>query len=80
MTLVTAFVIGMLAAGVGVFGFDGAASVSAQTDTTAATVSSIAVTSDTDENTTFGYAWIRVTGTRTRILTMPTAPATLHHR
>ena len=50
LTLVTAFLIGMLAAAIGLFGFDGSAPVSAQTDTTAPTISSVAITSDPDEN------------------------------
>ena len=43
-------VVGMLAALVGLSGFNGTSAVSAQTDTTAPTVSSVAITSDPDEN------------------------------
>ena len=49
-TLAPAFVAGLLAAIVGLFWFDGPSPVSAQADTTAPTVSSVAITSDPDEN------------------------------
>ena len=50
LSIFMALVVGMLAALVGLFGFNGISAVSAQTDTTAPTVSSVAITSDPDEN------------------------------
>lgn len=53
-TLILALVAGVLAATIGLFRSDGPAPVSAQTDTTAPTVSSIAITSDTgDDDSSF---------------------------
>ena len=52
--IVLALVAGMLAALVGLFGFNGPSPVSAQADTTAPTISSLAITSDTgDDDTNF---------------------------
>ena len=53
LRLTSAFVIGMLAAAVGVFGFDGATPVSAQADSTPPTISSIAITSDTGDDDSY---------------------------
>ena len=50
LTLAWAFVIGMLAATIGLFGLDGQPQAFAQTDTTAPTVSSIAITSNPDDD------------------------------
>ena len=50
LALVLALVAGLLAATIGLFGLDGPPQVSAQTDTTAPTISSVAITSDPDEN------------------------------
>ena len=50
LALVLALVAGVLAATIGLFGSDGPSPVLAQTDTTAPTISSIAITSDPDEN------------------------------
>ena len=49
-TLSWALVVGVLIGIIGLFAFDGLPSVSAKSDTTAPTVSSVAITSDTDEN------------------------------
>ena len=49
-TLAWALVVGVLVGIIGLFAFDGLPSVSAQADTTAPTISSVAITSDPDEN------------------------------
>ena len=49
-TLLSAFVLGVLAATAGVSDFDGLPLVSAQTDSTSPTVSSVAITSDPDDD------------------------------
>ena len=49
-TLAWALVAGVLMGIIGLFAFDGMPSVSAQADTTAPTISSVAITSDPDEN------------------------------
>ena len=49
-TLAWALVVGVLMGIIGLFAFDGLPSVSAQTDTTAPTISSVAITSDPDGN------------------------------
>ena len=51
LVLVLALVAGVLAGTIGLFGLGGLPSVSAQTDTTAPTVSSIAITSNPDDDT-----------------------------
>ena len=48
--LAWALVVGVLIGIIGIFAFDGLPLVSAQSDTTAPTVSSVAITSDPDEN------------------------------
>ena len=50
LALVLVFVAGVLAGTIGLFGSGGPPSVSAQTDATAPTISSLAITSDSDEN------------------------------
>ena len=52
-TLVLALAAGMLMGTIGLFGSDGPAPVSAQTDTTAPTISSIAITSDTSDDDSY---------------------------
>ncbi len=49
-TLAWALVVGVLMGIIGLFAFDGLPSVSAQADTTAPTISSVAITSDPDED------------------------------
>ena len=49
-TLAWALVLGVLVGIIGLFAFDGLPSVSAQADTTAPTISSVAITSDPDED------------------------------
>ena len=50
-TLAWALVAGVLMGIIGLFAFDGLPSVSAQTDTTAPTISSVGITSDPDDDT-----------------------------
>ena len=53
-TLAWALVVGVLVGIIGLFAFDGLPSVSAQADTTAPTISSVAITSDTgDDDSSF---------------------------
>ena len=53
LTLVLALVAGVLAATIGLFGLGGPPPVSAQADTTAPTISSVAITSDTGDNDSY---------------------------
>ena len=62
LALVLALAVGALAATFGLFGSDGPTSVSAQTDTTAPTVSSVAITSDPDDDAQSGVFFTGVYG------------------
>ena len=62
LALVLALAVGALAATFGLFGSDGPTPVSAQTDTTAPTVSSVAITSDPDDDAQSGVFFTGVYG------------------
>ena len=57
LALVLAVAAGILMGTIGLLGFDGPPPVSAQADTTAPTISSVAITSDSDENDADLGAW-----------------------
>ena len=61
-TLAWALVVGVLMGIIGLFSFDGLPSVSAQSDTTAPTILSVAITSDPDDDAQSGVFFTGVYG------------------